>query len=232
MNGLGKRIKDWLLPPRCICCGEYIERIGVCRDCWGSIQWISEPKCEICGQPIEDDTCHCITENNYFDRVVSVMVYAGLARCLILKFKDQEATIYAPIFARWLNRIIQEFSDEIDLLIPVPISWKRRLMRRYNQTELLCTELQKISGLIYEPRILEKIKETATQKSLDRERRLRNLENSFSLNKKFSVKEKNILLIDDVITTGATANACAKLLKSAGAKKVYIATLARVILKF
>ena len=159
------------------------------------------------------------------------MVYEGLARHLILKFKDQDATLYVPIFAQWLNRIIQDFSYDVDFLVPVPISSKRRFKRKYNQTELLCIELQKLSCLNYEPRILEKLGETAPQKSLSRKKRLINLRKTFSVNEKFSIKNKVILLIDDIITTGATANACAELLKKAGAAKVYVATLARVILK-
>lgn len=221
-----------MLPPRCICCREYVERVGICDSCWGEIKWISEPKCEICGQPLEFETCkYCVAGENFFDRVVSVMVYEGLARHLILKFKDQDTTLYAPIFARWLNRIIQDFSQDVDFLVPVPISSKRRFKRKYNQTELLCLELQKLSGLNYEPRILEKIRETAPQKSLNRKNRLSNLRKTFSVNEKISIKDKVILLIDDVITTGATANSCAELLKKAGAAKVYVATLARVILK-
>jgi len=227
-----KRIKDVLLPPRCICCKEYVERGGVCDGCWKGIKWISEPKCEICGQPIENESCkYCITDKNFFDKAVSVMVYEGLARHLILKFKDGEATLYAPIFAQWLNRIIQDFVDEVDFLVPVPTSLKRRFKRKYNQAELLCIELQKLSGLNYAPEILRKFKETSMQKSLNRERRRTNLRKSFSVNEKISVKNKVVLLIDDVITTGATANACSELLKKAGASKVYVATVARVILK-
>lgn len=232
MIGFWKKIKDVLLPPRCICCRKYIEKMGICDSCWSEIKWISEPKCKICGQPSEYETCeYCVTEENFFDRAVSVMMYEEPARHLILKFKDGEGTLYAPIFAQWLNRIIQDFSQEIDFLVPVPISLRRRFKRKYNQTELLCLELQKLSGLNYEPKILEKIKETAPQKSLNRKNRLRNLRKTFSVNEKISVKNKVILLIDDVITTGATANACAELLKKAGAAKVYVATLARVILK-
>lgn len=225
------KLKDIALPARCICCNEYVERVGLCDSCWREIKWISEPKCQICGQPLENESCrYCTANENYFDRAVSVMVYERLARHLIISFKDNDATLYAPIFAQWINRIIQEFADEIDLMIPVPITNKRRLFRKYNQTELLCLELQKLSKLHYEPRILEKTKETAAQKTLNREKRLKNLKKSFSLNPEFSVKHKNILLIDDVITTGATSNACAQLLKEFGANKVYVATLARVTL--
>ena len=232
MSDFLKRIKDALLPPRCICCKEYVERIGVCDNCWKGIKWISEPKCKICGQPTENENCkYCAADENFFDKAVSAVVYEGLARNLILKFKDGEATLYAPIFAQWLNRIIQDFLSEVDFLVPIPISLKRRFKRKYNQTELLCIELQKLTGLHYVPEILRKSKETAMQKSLNKERRRINLRKSFSVNEKISIKDKVILLIDDVITTGATANACAELLKKSGASKVYVATVARVILK-
>ncbi len=225
------KVKDMVLPARCIYCNEYVERVGMCANCWREVKWISEPKCKICGQPLENESCKCcVADDNYFDQAVSAIIYEGLARHLIINFKEHDATLYAPIFAQWINRIIQEFADEIDLMIPVPITKKRRLFRKYNQTELLCQELQKLSKLHYEPRILEKNKETVAQKTLNREKRLKNLKKSFSLNSKFSVKHKNILLIDDVITTGATSNACAQLLKEAGADKVFVATLARVTL--
>lgn len=231
MINFGIKLKDIVLPARCICCSEYVERVGLCDSCWREVKWISEPKCKVCGQPLEDESCkYCTADKNYFDRAVSVMVYERLARHLVIGFKDNDATLYAPIFAQWINRIIQEFLDEIDIMIPVPVTKKRRLFRKYNQTELLCQELKKLSKLHYEPRILEKTKETVAQKTLNREKRLKNLKKSFSLNPEFSVKHKNILLIDDVITTGATSNACTQLLKESGADKVYVATLARVTL--
>ncbi len=232
MGACWERLKNELLPPRCICCGEYVEKVGLCNYCWKEIRWISEPKCNTCGQPIDDGICkYCVVGGNFFDRVVSVMQYEGLARHLILKFKDGDATLYAPIFAKWLNRIIQDFFCEIDFLVPIPITYKRRFKRKYNQTELLCMELQKLTGLSYRPEILRKIRETMQQKSLNKEKRLINLRKSFSVNAEISVKDKVVLLVDDVITTGATANACAELLKKSGAAKVYVATVARVILK-
>lgn len=232
MTTFWNRIKDILLPPRCLCCGEFVEKVGVCNRCWHEIKWISAPICNTCGQPLENEICkYCLDNKNYFDRVVSVMIYERLSRYLILNFKEHDATLYAPIFAQWINRIIQEFAEEVDLLVPVPITQKRRSIRKYNQTELLCLELQKLSGLCYEPRIIEKSIETASQKSLNKEKRLKNLRKSFSLNPTFSIKNKTILLVDDVITTGATTNTCAQLLKKFGAKKVYVATLARVVLE-
>jgi len=232
MRDFFEKIKDAVLPPACVCCGNFLEKTGLCNSCWNEIKWISEPKCEICGQPLEQETCnYCIGNQNYFDKAVSVIVYEGLARQMILKFKDSDFSIYSSIFAQWMNRVIQEFSDEIDLLVSVPISRKRRLKRKYNQSELLCRELRDLSKLNYEPRILKKIKETPSQKSLNRETRLKNLQNSFAIDQNFQLKNRVILLIDDVITTGATANTCAKLLKEAGAKKVYVATLARVMLE-
>ena len=107
-----EQIKGAILPPACICCGSFLDKIGICGSCWSEIRWISEPKCEICGQPLEKETCeYCIENQNYFDKAVSVMVYEGLARQMIIKFKDSDFSIYSSIFAQWMNRTIQEFLD-------------------------------------------------------------------------------------------------------------------------
>lgn len=119
------------------------------------------------------------------------------------------------------------------MIIPVPTNFLQRILRRYNQTELLCRELSEISKIDYEPRVLGKNGNSKIQKMLSRKRRLKNLKNVFSINEKYvgAIRDKVVLLVDDVITTGATANECANVLKSAGAAKVYVATLARVKLQ-
>ena len=227
-----KAAKEIIFPFTCACCDNYVEKDGLCKDCWKKIKWISDPRCEICGKPMpENSVCiDCLKGENHFDKAVSVFSYDSFSKKLILSFKNQDATYLAPLFAQWINRIIQDFSYDLDVIVPVPTDFWRRITRKYNQTELLAQELQKISDIDYVPRVLQKSGRTDSQKTLSRTQRLINLKKSFSLNEKYkeAVKDKTVLLVDDVITTGATANECSKLLKKAGASVVYVATIAKV----
>ncbi len=228
-----EKIINLCFPMTCVCCENFVESEGLCKDCWDKIHWLSEPICEICGKQVDTEIkicSECIRQKPIFDKAVSVFSYDAFSKHMILNFKDNDCTYLAPLFAKWIERIIKKFSYEIDVIIPVPISFKRRLLRKYNQTELLAYELHKLSNIKYEPRSLKKNKDTVNQKKLSKKFRLKNLAKSFEVNPKykFNIKDKVILLIDDVITTGATANECARPLKNAGALKVYVATIARV----
>lgn len=229
--------EDVCFPFTCICCDNYVEKEGLCKECWKKIKWISDPRCRICGKPMLEGNsicANCQKNKNYFDKAVSVFSYDDFSKLMILRFKNEDATYLAPIFAQWINRIIKDFSYELDFIIPVPTDFWRRLIRRYNQTELLAQELQKVSDICYEPRVLQKSGYSSPQKNLSRVKRLINLHKSFFINEKYKdvVRDKTVLLVDDVITTGATANECSKLLKQAGATKVYVATIAKVDLVF
>jgi ComF family protein len=120
--------------------------------------------------------------------------------------------------------------NNADMILPVPIHFMKRIKRKYNQSELLAMELTKLSGIPYEPRILKKIKPTPQQEGLSRGIRLKNVRGSFGADEKYSdlLRGKKIILADDVLTTGATANECAKVLKKYGAAEVTVLTVARV----
>ncbi len=224
-------IKNACFPLTCACCEEFVETEGVCANCWEKIRWLPEHLCKICGKPIdnEDSICaDCIKNPPTFDKAIAVFSYDNFSKKMILHFKNEDATYLAPLFAEWIYRKILPFEDEIDIIVPVPISYFGRLSRKYNQTELLASELHKITGIDYNPLALKKINTTVSQKKLTRAQRLRNLKKSFAANKDVDLRGKNVLLIDDVITTGSTANECSKKLKEAGAAKVFVATIARV----
>lgn len=230
------KIKDLCFPPSCYICNAFTDTNGICAACWSNIKWISEPKCEICGLPftisMQNICAECSKKHPYFDTATSVFVYDDFSKKMVLHFKNGDCTYMAQQFAQWIYRVGQKILLNADMIIPVPISLLRRFQRKYNQTELLAMELSKLSGVPYEPRILRKSKSTHSQEGLSRLSRKKNLLGSFDVSEKYKhlLSDKSIVLIDDVMTTGATANECAKTLKKQGCRYVAVLTLARVTL--
>jgi ComF family protein len=149
---------------------------------------------------------------------------------MLLKFKHGDATYMARQLAAWIYRAAETEIKKSDIIIPVPIHFLKRIKRKYNQSELLAMELSKLSGVLYEPRILRKIKSTVQQEGLSRKKRLKNVKGSFGVQAAYShlLEGKKVILADDVMTTGATANECSKVLKKHGATEVTVLTVARV----
>jgi ComF family protein len=206
----------------------------LCPECWKHIKWIEDPKCRICGTPFEidiDTICPvCIRQKPHFDKAISVFEYDDFSKNIVLKFKHVDATYMSRQLAAWIYRVSKGDLKNSNIIIPVPIHFLKRLKRKYNQSELLAQELSKFSGIVYEPRILQKIKHTSQQEGLSRNIRLKNVRGSFGVAPKYShlLSRKNVVLIDDVLTTGATANECSKILKKYGAATVVVLTVARV----
>ena len=164
---------------------------------------------------------------------ISVLVYDEFSKKMILQFKNGDCTYMAPQFAMWMYRTASNQLKDMDMIIPVPMSLLKRIRRKYNQSELLAKQISKLANIPYEPDILYKRKGTRPQEGLTRGARLKNLSGAFDIYPKQAhlLQGKNIALIDDVITTGTTANECARILKKHGAKKVMVVTIARVTLE-
>lgn len=212
-------------------CGDVTSTAYVCLECWKRILWISpEHCCIICGQPFRYkiyDICEeCLLSPPSYDKAVEVFLYNEFSKAPILNFKHKDATYLAEIFAQLIFRNIKNYIEKYDVIYPVPIHRRKLIKRMYNQSGLLAKELSKLAHIPYDPLNLEKIKITLPQEGLSRDTRLRNVVGSFGISK--NVNGKSIILVDDVITTGATANECAKILKSHGAKKVFVAAIAKV----
>jgi ComF family protein len=171
-----------------------------------------------------------LSKRPVFDKAVAVFEYNDSSRNILLKFKHGDDTSLCSRLALLMYGAAKEAIEDADLLIPVPIHFFKRLKRKYNQSELLAQKLEKLSGIRYEPRILQKKKQTPQQEGLSRNMRLQNVKGSFCVNEKYAdlLKGKNVVLTDDVLTTGATADECAKVLKNHGAKKVVVSVVARV----
>jgi ComF family protein len=173
----------------------------------------------------------CAAQPPRYARARSVLAYDEGSRDLILAFKHADRADLALPFARWMARAGAELLAEADLIAPVPLHWRRLLFRRYNQAALLAGALGRISGRPVVPDLLRRHRATPKQGRLSRSARRRNVQGAFALPEKYEtlIAEKRVLLIDDVITTGATVESCARLLLDGGARSVDVLALAQVV---
>lgn len=234
------RLLDFLIPPHCVSChGSMESDQGLCGACWRQIHFISNPYCHTCGLPLPfgDDNpttmlCGpCTLEPPPYDLGRSCVAYDAHSKDLILRFKHGDHTSLTPFFVKWLEQTGKEIMVDVKFILPVPLHWTRLLKRRYNQAALLSKGLSHKTGIPYLPTTLKRIRATPPQGHLSKEERQKNVENSFSVSDKGAniLEGQQVLLIDDVLTSGATIHACTKVLKNAGVTKVSVLTLARVV---
>lgn len=239
MQKFGAAALGLLLPPQCLSCRAIVAAPGtLCGACFAKVRFLSAPCCAACGTPFEFDPggadvlCGgCIRSRPAYDRARAVFRYDDSSRGLILAFKHGDRIDAAPAYARWLARAGGALLDGADLIAPVPLHWTRLFHRRYNQSALLANALARLTGRPAAPELLRRWRRTPSQGGLDRTERIRNVRGAFSVRAKSrpSVVGKRILLVDDVLTTGATVEACAKVLLKVGATAVDVLTLARVV---
>ena len=224
---------EFLLPNRCPGCSEKLQSHGsLCPSCWADLTPLAAPMCQTCALPFEfeaeaDSVCGaCIKDPPEFDWACAAVQYEGLGRSIVLKLKHSASTVYVPVMAQMMVLSLGDKSP--DIVMPVPLHAGRLIKRRFNQSQLLASALSKRLGISQDNFALKKVKATASQGGLGRTERFRNVSGSFRVSETAELTGKSILLVDDVLTTGATARACAKALKKAGAKEVGIVTFARV----
>jgi ComF family protein len=227
-----------LLPPRCLACGATVERPGaLCAACWKGVHFIEPPLCELCGYPLEfalgpEALCGaCARERPAFDRARAVMRYDENSRPLILGFKHADRTDGAAGYGAWLARAGAGLLAEADLIAPVPLHWARLFARRYNQAALLAHALGRVADVPVVADLLLRRRHTPSQGRLSPAQRRRNVAGAFALKpaRRARLEGRRVLLVDDVLTTGATASACARTLRRGGARAVDVLVLARVV---
>jgi ComF family protein len=238
LRGAARRVLDAILPPRCLKCGDLVEiQGGMCPACWQDLRFIAAPHCACCGLPFEFDQgagalcAACTAAPPAFDRARAVFRYDDNSRDLILAFKHADRTSSAPAFAAWLARAGAELLAEADIIAPVPLHWSRLFARRYNQAAMLAIALGRLSGKPVIPDLLLRQRATPKQGRLGRLARQRNVAGAFALHPRHRdlADGKRILLIDDVVTTGATVTGCARALRHNRAAGIDVLALARVI---
>ncbi|MEA2781777.1 MAG: hypothetical protein QOK29_3321 [Rhodospirillaceae bacterium] len=231
------RLLDLVLPPRCMACGKPVAEAGaLCPECWSAIAFLSPPFCSRCGYPFEyelgeETLCAaCRASPPVYDRARAVLRYDAGSREMLLAFKHADRLDLVPAFGRWLARAGADLFAEADLIAPVPLHWTRLFTRRYNQAALLAQAVAREAGGSFRPDLLIRRRRTAPQR-LGRAARARNVAGAFAVpvRRRELVEGRRVLLVDDVRTTGATLNACARALKAVGASGVDVLTLAMVV---
>lgn len=229
-----------ILPRTCPGCNKALRNKSgaeiICHECWSSLKKNIPPFCHRCGRHINIDSgmskiCpECESKVIHFDRAFSPCIYEGLVKELIHKFKYGQRDDYGRILSRLLVEFIKEYNlppiEHFDMLIPIPLHKQRLREREFNQSEILARYLSEEFPLQVSSDILLRNRNTVTQTGLTQDERCKNVENSFSVENVQKLKGKMVILIDDVLTTGATCSEAARVLKENGASIVFVLTAA------
>ncbi len=225
-------------PKICSCCGKNLPfnyNGNICISCKENLPLNNGLVCSKCSLPLQDGGAKCndckTNKNIFFDWLLSPYIYRDNIAMLIKKFKYNKKTYLAKDLSCEIINLIREknLDKQIDFIVPLPLHFFKKFTRGFNQSELIAKEIAKsIKKPIYSKLLIRK-RYTLPQFNLNREERTINLKNVFTFNKKFKdiVKDKTILLVDDIATTCTSTNVCSKVLKNAGAKKIFVVTIAR-----
>src|SRR5271167_4416362 len=227
---------DVALPTLCVACREPVDGDGVCAQCWAKLSFIAPPYCPRLGIPFVYDpgpgllSMEAIADPPAYARARAAVRYDDVARTLVHGLKYQDRTDLAPAMGRWMARAGRELLDGADMLIPVPLHWRRGWSRRYNQSGALARIIERESGVAVAAEALRRIRPTEQQIGLSRPQRASNVQGAFKVapDRQHLVSGRRIVLIDDVLTSGATVDACARALLRAKASTVDVLVFARV----
>lgn len=218
-----------LYPQTCYFCGK-ISKEHICKECREKITYVEEPVCKKCGKPIryeEKEYCgDCENAVFSYEQGKSVWLHTGVVRWSVYQFKYHNRRIYGKFYAQELSRLYGKWikDKKIDVIIPIPLHRKRQRKRGYNQSEVIARHLGKLLNLPVNAKAVMRVRNTKAQKELSHKERTRNLKDAFRVTKHWK-GEGNVLLIDDIYTTGNTIDSVAKLLRQKGANKVWFLTI-------
>jgi ComF family protein len=240
-SALGQTVRlalDVALPPLCPSCREPLgDGAGLCAACWSKLSMIEPPYCVRLGIPFTYDpgpgllSMEAIASPPAYDRARAAVRYDDVARALVHAFKYGDRMDLAPLMGGWMARAGRELLAEADALVPVPLHWRRLWARRFNQSAALAGAIAAERGVPVCHGALKRVRATAQQVGLSKTERVDNVQGAFRVapEAKPAVAGRRLVLIDDVLTSGATADTCAKALLRAGAAHVDVLVFARVV---
>lgn len=227
---LFRSVLDFALPPRCGGCGAIVEDVdSFCTDCWRKLEFL-QGGCTRCGLPLkgtEAETCGaCLAQPPRLDRIRAAVAYDDISRSIALRLKYGRKTALARTMSRYMRPLFGELPRDT-LLVPVPLHRRRLWSRGFNQSAIVARDLSRRTGLPVAVGALKRTRATPPLKGMGMRQRRRTVAGAFRST--MQLHGRTVILIDDVLTTGSTANACARVLKRAGAERVDLISWARVI---
>jgi len=224
---------DFALPPRCAGCGIIVADVhSFCPECWKKVEFLGEGGCTICGIPLaatDADTCAaCLARPPRIARTRAAVAYDELSRSLAIRFKYGRKVAIAKTMARYMQPLVRP-GGESAMIVPVPLHRTRLWWRGFNQSALVARELSRVLGFPTSPFALRRVRRTPPLKGMTALQRRKAVAGAFRVPDKAVVTGRTVILVDDVLTTGSTAEACARALKRAGAARVELVSWARVV---
>ena len=237
MVKLFNRFFNFIFPPTCPVCGDAVESHGaLCAKCWSGFNWISNPKCFKCGYPFPADLdlgpnpmCpHCAAGECDLDYIRSACVYDDVSKNIMLPFKHASKLKYQTIMSRAMINALRDLDLDVDIVMPVPLAWRRLFKRGYNQATLLARPIAKhFDAILDVDSLSRKYKPDMGHKNAKQRRE--NVRGVFKILNKDKIRGKKILLVDDVMTSGATFYELSRILRKAGVSAVYAVSFCRVV---
>jgi ComF family protein len=226
------RVLDFALPPRCAGCGVVVSDVhSFCPDCWRQIEFLGNSGCSTCGLPLqatEQTSCGaCLARPPRIARIRAAVAYDELSRSLAIRLKYGRKVAIARTMARYMAPLVAAGGEQ--LLVPVPLHRTRLWMRGFNQSALVARELSRRLGIASDSLALRRMRRTPPLKGMSPLQRRKIVAGAFRVRDKAAIAGKTVILVDDVLTTGSTADACARTLKRAGAARVELVSWARVV---
>ena len=230
---LVRSVLDFALPPRCGGCGTIVDDVdSFCADCWKQLEFLGAGGCSRCGLPLKAtdiETCAvCLAKPPRLDRIRAAVAYGDISRSITIRLKYGRKVALARTMSRYMQPLLGDLSGDT-VFVPVPLHRSRLWRRGFNQSAIVARELSRRTGYGVEIDALKRVRATPPLKGLNMLQRRRTVAGAFRANRQAELRGRNIVLVDDVLTTGSTANACARVLKRAGAARVDLVSWARVI---